>query len=92
MISNLCHANRLPYRTENIGPAIQLLEHKQTDRQADRRTARLKTLYCAPSWLELITNMQNEHPKCTSVQNHIANLDLHVPFQPQKSYTMRSCP
>ena len=69
------------------------------------QTARLTTLYCAPSHEWSIANMQNclvHHlistklrcalPKSISVQNYIVNLDLHACCQPQKYYTMHPCP
>ncbi len=71
----------------------------------DRQTLRVTIAHCAPSWSELITNMQNllEHhlistklhcalPKCTLVQNYIVNRDLHVRCQPQIYYmSVRLC-
>ncbi len=63
----------------------------------DRQTLRPTTTYCAPSWSEMITNIQNRlvhHristklrcalPKCMSVKNYTLNVDLHVRCQPQK--------
>ena len=61
-------------------------------------TARQTTSYCVPSRSELITNMLNclvHHListklrctllKCTSVQNYIVYLDLHVRCKPQNT-------
>ncbi len=76
----------------------QICDRSQGPFSKCRRTARLHgltTLHCAPSWSELVMNMQNHlvstklhcaPPKCMSVQNYIVNIDLHVLCE-----TMRPC-
>ncbi len=58
---------------------VQLRERRRIDRQTERRTARVTvtTSYCAPSWTEQITNMQNR------LMHRIVSTKLHS--------TLRKC-